>query len=71
MLKRALPTLVVWVAVVVALDLPRVMALAGVVTALYLGWWDERNEIAARLLRHDEPFESDPFKEHAPIFHDG
>jgi hypothetical protein len=70
-LTRALPTSVVWVAVVFALDLPGVMAVAGVVTALYLAWWDRQKEIAARSLEYGEPFERDPFEEDVPIFHDG
>jgi hypothetical protein len=52
---------------VVALDLPRVMALA------------ERKEIAGRAAEleydeadsGDEPVGRDPFEEDAPIFHDG
>jgi hypothetical protein len=56
-LLRALPTLVVWVVVVVALDLPSVMAATGVVIALLLGLREERAQVADN---HDEPFEDDP-----------
>ena len=68
-LARALPTLGVWVAVVLALDLPRVMALAGLVAALSLGWWAEHREIVARAeMPGDEADE--PFVRY-PVFYDG
>jgi hypothetical protein len=60
MLRHALPTLVVWIAVVLALDLPPVMAATGVVVALLLGLREERQQVAV----DDEPFEETP-----PIFY--
>ena len=41
---RAIPTLVVWMAFVITLDLPRAIAVAGVVTAVALAWQEEQKE---------------------------
>lgn len=70
MLRHAIPTLVV----VLALNLPRSMAVAGVAFAFLFAWWDEQKERARRLdnmevdeddaLYKDEPFEQTP-----PIFY--
>lgn len=60
---RAILVSAVWLTFVLALDLPRVMAVAGVVTAVLLAWWDEQKEIAERaelFEEDDEPFERDP-----------
>ena len=47
MLTRAIPTSVVWIIVVLALDPPPVMAATGVGVALLLGWREERTPRAA------------------------
>jgi hypothetical protein len=57
---RAILVSVVWLAFVVVLDLPLVMAVAGVVVAVVLAWWEEKKERVAELVEEDEPFEREP-----------
>ena len=60
---QAALTCAVWVAFVLALDLPRTMAVAGVVCAFVFAWRDEQKQIVRRadeVVEEDEPFERDP-----------
>jgi hypothetical protein len=65
MLRRVIPTLVVWIVILIALDLPSVMAVSGVVVALLLAWWEERKELAERA---EAEAENDRFEE-TPLFY--
>jgi hypothetical protein len=74
-LRQALPTAAIWLAFVVALDLPPVLAASGLVFAFVFAWWDEQKRSAAEvdkqvyaeeLLNYDE---EDPFEEHPLVFY--
>jgi hypothetical protein len=69
-LRRATPTLIVWIAVLLTLDLPRSMAVAGVMVGLLLAWWETKKEIAALALEHGDADDQDaPFEQTPPIFY--
>ncbi len=67
---RAVLVCAIWLGFVFVLDLPRVMAVAGVVFAFLFAWWHERKEVAAPAdevdhcdqveYEDEEPFERDP-----------
>jgi hypothetical protein len=61
-LKRALATTAVWLAFVLAIDLPPVMASSGVAFAFLFAWWDEQGRMAAEpdeRLYPEEPEDED------------
>jgi hypothetical protein len=69
---RAILTCAVWLAFVLALDLPRSMALTGVVFATLFAWWDEQKGIVARAeeVEHDKvECDDEPFEQTQPIFY--
>lgn len=59
---RAVLVCAVWLTFVLALDLPRSMAVAGVVFAFVFAWWDEQKKRAAyqHEVDDEEPFEETP-----------
>jgi hypothetical protein len=47
-LRQALPTAAIWLAFVVALDLPSLVAASGVAFAFLFAWWNEQKPEAAQ-----------------------
>jgi hypothetical protein len=69
---RAILVCAVWLTFVLALDLPRSVAVAGVVFAFVFAWWDEQKEIATRADQgeYDEAdYDDEPFEQSPPIFY--
>lgn len=66
MLRQAILTALVWLLIVVVLDLPSVMAAAGVLFAFLFAWCDEQKRLAAVEVEceDEEPFEQTP-----PLFY--
>jgi hypothetical protein len=58
-----------WRTFVAALDLPRSMAVAGVVFSFVFAWWDEQKGIAARVDHADHDVDDEPFEQAPPTSH--
>jgi hypothetical protein len=74
-LRQALPTAAIWLAFVIALDLPPVLASSGLVFACVFAWWDEQKRRAAevdeQVCAEELPSydEDEPFEEHPLVFY--
>ena len=69
MVKQAIPTLVVWILVVLALDLPTEVAAPGVVFAFALGWWEEKKRLGAPPAEVEHDGDGDELFERDPVFY--